>query len=279
MKINFIKIIFTVFIITLIASCGGDSDSSTDSDSSSDLPDVVKSNKVVFKFDNITPGASAPVNLNDEVAFTFSSSGMLSINTDNTGADEIQIDGFTKDGSEYVWTDEAGGFMYSLSLTSDGKINEINIMDSNNAFIGQFGTVISINGDTPTAFYASLNLSGDAAVTADCSSTTAGNWCLKIKTVNQTSISTPIEVVINNFTEANVPLTDAAVTAAETEAKKQFEESVASTGEVTVNSFVYTVDSTTDTKVVAMAKSSISVSTSGFSTDVDYDVIYTYEKK
>lgn len=104
------------------------------------LPASVAGKVILFEY-SFDAGLGAPYTLNQEVQFTFSSSGMLFIDTDpgaNNG-DEISINSFTEFSGEYVWDDATGGYAYNLSFLTDGSINEFNLFGlSNGSFYGQF---------------------------------------------------------------------------------------------------------------------------------------------
>lgn len=115
----------------------------------SSVPDIAKGNIIVMTFDFLSDGQTGPVALNTDVAFTFSSSGALFINLDNTGLDEITIPSslFSESNGDYIWQDQNNDFKYVLSLTSNDDIHEINVFKlSDDTFIGQFGTLVSNSG-------------------------------------------------------------------------------------------------------------------------------------
>ena len=51
---------------------------------------------------------------------------------------EIEMNDFVKIGSEYQWKDGISNHLYTLSLQSDGSVNELNLNASNGQFLGQF---------------------------------------------------------------------------------------------------------------------------------------------
>ena len=116
--------------------------------SNSTLPSSVSGKVVTMQF--TAPQTGAPYTLQQEVQFTFSSSGQLHIDDDpaaNDG-DEITIASFTVVGSEYIWDDNANGFSYALSLKSDGNINEVNVSNTaSGTFLGQFIEVNTSSGN------------------------------------------------------------------------------------------------------------------------------------
>jgi hypothetical protein len=117
------------------------------SGSSGTLPSSVKGQVVNMKF--TAPQAGAPYSLDQEVTFTFSSSGMLFID-ENPAAkdgDEITISSFTKEGNEFVWKESSKDHSYALSLKADSSINEVNLSQTSTAtFLGQFVPIASSSG-------------------------------------------------------------------------------------------------------------------------------------
>ncbi len=122
----------------LFTSCNKDDDPDQDPNNNN-LPSAIAGTDLRMKF--TAPQSGAPYVLDQIVKFTFSGSGALGIdvNPDDNDGDEITIASFTQSGGEYIWTDNASGFSYKLSLKSDNSVNEINVFAvANNVFMGQF---------------------------------------------------------------------------------------------------------------------------------------------
>ncbi len=138
------------------------------------------SSVVRFVYDEISTGA--PYADAQEATFTFSSSGALFIDQDNTPPDEIQINSFTEQNNEFIWIDTVNGFRYALSLLNNA-INEINVFsEDGNTFFGQFTVVSSSGGGGGGSSMGAIE----------------GTWTLTVSgTVNGTPIS--------NVVTANLP--------------------------------------------------------------------------
>ncbi|MCO7189079.1 MULTISPECIES: hypothetical protein [unclassified Pseudoalteromonas] len=113
------------------------------------LPEVLKGQAFELMFMLANNGSSYADG--QKVKFTFSSSGMMFIDTDpdaNNG-DEMSLDGVMMEGSEYVYKDD-GGFMYKVSVTATG-IKEINLFTMENQLLGSFIAAGVTNLDLVTA--------------------------------------------------------------------------------------------------------------------------------
>lgn len=82
-------------------------------------------------------GAGSPYANDDEVLFTFSSSGMLTLTEQYT----VVANSFVLRGNEYIWTDSPHSREYALSVLN-GAIHEVNVTGLNGTpFYGQFSPV------------------------------------------------------------------------------------------------------------------------------------------
>ncbi|MEQ8907558.1 MAG: hypothetical protein RIC95_00065 [Vicingaceae bacterium] len=119
------------------------------------LPSTVIGQMVNMKF--TAPQSGAPYTDQQELKFTFSSSGSLFIDENPNAADgdEISLNTVTKVNTEYVWEDASSGFSYKLSLKSDSSINEVNLFsNSGSTFLGQFIPISSGGGASLIGNYA-----------------------------------------------------------------------------------------------------------------------------
>ncbi|WP_046004641.1 hypothetical protein [Pseudoalteromonas rubra] len=115
----------------------GKDDDDDDMDDDVMLPEVLKGKSFVMVF-NLTQSGSSYAD-GQKVKFTFSSSGMLFIDTDpeaNNG-DEMSLDDVMMEGTEYVYKDEQSGFVYRVSVTPTG-LNEINLFTMEKVLLGSF---------------------------------------------------------------------------------------------------------------------------------------------
>jgi len=86
---------------------------------------------------------NSPYVLDQKVTFTFTINGSMSIDTDLNGKADVLVSNYTKSGLVFIWTDNAGGYSYSLSFNTDGDVSEVNVRDIRiSIFVGQFTTVI-----------------------------------------------------------------------------------------------------------------------------------------
>lgn len=122
---------------------------------------VLKSNypNQVVSFNTNTTISGAPFVENQKLTFTFSSSGMLFIDTDpdKNDGDEIELPVFTINGDEYVWKDVENDLSYALSLKADNFINKINVLKtSTNLLYASLKEVIiggNNGGDKTESYY------------------------------------------------------------------------------------------------------------------------------
>ncbi|KAF7781705.1 hypothetical protein PRUB_b1019 [Pseudoalteromonas rubra] len=115
----------------------GKDDDDDDMDDDVMLPEVLKGKVFDMVFKLSDSGSSYADG--QKVRFTFSSSGMMFIDTDpdaNNG-DEMSLDDVMMEGSEYVYKDDDGGFVYKVSVTASG-LNEINLFTMENTLLGSF---------------------------------------------------------------------------------------------------------------------------------------------
>ncbi|MGY5355574.1 hypothetical protein [Wenyingzhuangia sp. IMCC45467] len=99
----------------------------------------------VVSFNTGTAIDNAPYASNQKLTFTFSSSGMLFIDTnpEKNDGDEIELPVFSINGNEYVWKDAGHDLTYALSLTAENYINEINVFKtSTNTFYASLVTIV-----------------------------------------------------------------------------------------------------------------------------------------
>lgn len=151
-SLNSLLLLFIILGLNF-QSCSEDDDetvqpTSQNQTSNPTLPSSVKGQVVNMKF--TAPQTGAPYTLDQQVRFTFSSSGMLFLDTNPSAndGDEINISSFSIVGNEYVWKDAGAGFNYNLSLKSDSSINEVNVFkDSDNSFLGQFVPIDNSSND------------------------------------------------------------------------------------------------------------------------------------
>jgi len=129
---NFIIAALSFALFAGIVSCG------KDKDSSSKLPTGLGGNS--FNFIYTAAQTGSPYINDQEVIFSFSGSGGMSLDDDPVASDgyELTVASFSRQGNEYIW-EGSNGYKYALSLLSDGSINEINVFSlSGNIFLGQF---------------------------------------------------------------------------------------------------------------------------------------------
>ncbi|QPB85440.1 hypothetical protein CWC22_020705 [Pseudoalteromonas rubra] len=113
----------------------GKDDDDDDMDDDVMLPEVLKGKVFDMVFMLSESGSSYADG--QKVRFTFSSSGMMFIDTDPEAGngDEMSLDDVMMEGSEYVYKDD--GFIYKVSVTETG-LNEINLFTMENMFLGSF---------------------------------------------------------------------------------------------------------------------------------------------
>lgn len=110
-------------------------------------------------FNTNTAISGAPFVENQKITLTFSSSGMLFIDTDpdKNDGDEIELPVFTINGDEYVWEDAENDLSYALSLKADNFINKINVLrTSTNLLYASLKEVIvggNNGGDKTDSYY------------------------------------------------------------------------------------------------------------------------------
>lgn len=233
LKMAAVAVLSSSFLI----ACSDDA-TTTSASGSGSLPSSVAGKSVTFTFGAGQSGA--PFNDGDSVKVTFSSSGALFIDTNPSAndGDEISISSFTTNASgEYIWEDGAAGFKYFLSFTSDGSINELNVMDTADSFLGQFTPDSATSGGTDP-----------------CASGTAGQFCL---TVTVATVSTKVGVFPTVPTDAEMEAT----------VKTDYEQGGATVSGVSLTK-------TTDTATQVTYKADFTLTTMGFG--VSYSVIYDY---
>ena len=147
------QILYATLVLLLITACGDDDDDdnndigsgdNTDMGLSLELPESIVDTSFVLAFTTANEGA--PYELDQEVKFSFQENGDMEvdIDPDMDNGNELTLSNPQEVGSEIVWMDQENGFDYSLSLTVDGSINEINVSsNSSAAFLGQFTVVDS----------------------------------------------------------------------------------------------------------------------------------------
>ncbi len=137
--------------LTFTTSCKKDEDTpepSTGSNAPADAPLSLLGTTADMEF--TTANTGAPYTLNQQVKMSFVTNGDLGIDDDPTAndGDELTLSFTSKQGNEYVWTDNANGHIYSMSLIDDTTINEINVFDiSGVSFLGQFTPINNNTGN------------------------------------------------------------------------------------------------------------------------------------
>jgi hypothetical protein len=119
------------------------------SDTGGTLPSYVAGQIVTMKY--CCAASDSPYSTDDEVLFSFSSSGRLMLTDQYT----VVAASFTERGSEYIWVDNANSIEYALSVLNDA-IHEVNVQSiGGSTFYGQFtpveedtsGETLEPNGD------------------------------------------------------------------------------------------------------------------------------------
>jgi hypothetical protein len=106
------------------------------------LPSYVSGKIVTMKYWSSTSGS--PYVMDEEVLFSFSSSGSLMLTDQYT----VVATSFTVSGSEYIWVDSANSIQYVLSVNNDA-IHEVNVQSiGGSTFYGQFTPVEDTGGET-----------------------------------------------------------------------------------------------------------------------------------
>ena len=144
MKIG-IKLFFSILLIGL-ASCAKEKPNPT---SEPNLPSGLAGNS--FNFIYTAAQTGSPYSNNQEVVFSFSGNGAMSLDENPSAADgnELTVATFSQKNGEYIW-EGSNGYKYALSLLSNGSINEINVFSlSGNTFLGQFVPVSEGGNTTP----------------------------------------------------------------------------------------------------------------------------------
>lgn len=150
-------------------SCGDDEDDKNEPNpvtqqnqtNNPSLPASISGKVVNFIF--TVPQTGAPYNLNQEVAVTFSSSGMffLDENPIAKDGDEVSVTTFTEKGKEIVWDDTANDYSYALSFKSNDStlINELNVTKtSTSEFLGSFQPIQPVDASVLKNFTGSKNV-------------------------------------------------------------------------------------------------------------------------
>lgn len=161
------------------------------------LPPGVAGQTVTMEYCCAATGS--PYNTGDQVLFTFSSSGALTLTDQYTvAATSFTVDSY----GQYIWT-TASGIKYVLSL-SNGAIHEVNVMSASNTFLGQFTPVSSdTGGSTPTPDGAAVGLvnAGFPApgTSAEIVQNVSGTWDVAIYRApsNQTDLIGLAKLVIS----------------------------------------------------------------------------------
>jgi hypothetical protein len=125
--------------LLIFTACSKEEDDQNVMGTNNNLPSTIAGESVLMRFS--APQTGAPYTDNQEIKFTFSSNGLLSIdeNPDDQDGDELSIASFTELDGEYIWADAANDLSYKLSLKDDNSINELNLFTtSSNTFLGQF---------------------------------------------------------------------------------------------------------------------------------------------
>ncbi|NJB81536.1 hypothetical protein GGR97_000295 [Wenyingzhuangia aestuarii] len=145
--------LFLSLFLSVLTSCSSDeSDNSIDTKelttAQTEFMDLLKSKypTQVVQFNTETAIENAPFVTNQKLTFTFSSSGMLFIDTNpaKNDGDEIELLVFTISGKEYVWKDAKNDVSYALSLTTENFINEVNVFKtSTNTLYASLITVVT----------------------------------------------------------------------------------------------------------------------------------------
>ncbi|NIJ44181.1 DNA-binding beta-propeller fold protein YncE [Wenyingzhuangia heitensis] len=145
--------LLSLFLLLILSSCSKE-DSAMESESLTDAQEefiaLLKTNypTQIVNFNTDTALIGGPFVENQKLTLTFSSSGMLFIDTDpdKNDGDEIELPSFDIDGKEYVWKDTSSDLSYRLSLKTDNTINEVNVFKtSNNNFYASLKEVVKID--------------------------------------------------------------------------------------------------------------------------------------
>ncbi|MGD1848158.1 MAG: hypothetical protein ACFB10_22410 [Salibacteraceae bacterium] len=163
-RLQYFPLVSALVGLLLFAACSKDDDSDPEPATpvNPSLPAAIAGSTANLEFTTANPGA--PYSLGDQVLFTFSTSGAMAIDIDpsaNNG-NEVSVATLTLVGSEYQWEDTGNGYRYTLSLNPDESINEVNVSDLSNAFLGQFTPV----GAGAANLTLVKNLAGTYTVTA-----------------------------------------------------------------------------------------------------------------
>ncbi|ANW94870.1 hypothetical protein AXE80_00540 [Wenyingzhuangia fucanilytica] len=146
---NYLITVFTVCSFFLSACSSGEDSQLKESELTIEQKEFIallKSNypTQVVSFNAETAIENAPYTSNQKLTLTFSSSGMLFIDTnpEKNDGDEIELPVFSINGNEYIWKDIEHDLTYALSLTAENYINEINVFKtSTNTFYASLVTV------------------------------------------------------------------------------------------------------------------------------------------
>lgn len=137
-QLLFISLLF----LTLFIGCTSDGDNTLSETAEltkgqEDFIELLKSKypTQTVNFNTETALASSPYVKNQKLTLTFSSSGMLFIDTDpeKNDGDEIELPVFSIEGNEYIWKDTANDLSYALSLRTDNTINEVNVSQTSSS--------------------------------------------------------------------------------------------------------------------------------------------------
>ncbi|WP_010135679.1 hypothetical protein [Ochrovirga pacifica] len=149
---HYINKLFYFVAMAVLMACTSDNGPESEAGLTQNQQDFIALLKLkyptqVVNFTTETAINEAPYAVNQKTTFTFSSSGMLFIDTnpEKNDGDEIELPVFTISGNEYIWKDTEQDLSYVLSLTAENFINEINVFKT-----------------STNTFYNSLKVSSDA---------------------------------------------------------------------------------------------------------------------
>jgi hypothetical protein len=138
-QIPLLNIALGLLAVIFLSACSKDGDNPTQNDQGGgSLPSTIANAQ--FNLEVTFAASAAPYQMGQQALFSFGSDGSLSIDLDpNTNnGNELRLTNFSLEGLEYVWSDQAAGYKYALSLDADDSINEVNVFDTDDNFLNQW---------------------------------------------------------------------------------------------------------------------------------------------
>lgn len=157
MRFQFLRVSILCLVLVVFTACEkGNQNNQNPGETNISIPSAIANKQIALEF--TTENSGAPYSLGDQVAFTFSSTGSMAIDVDplEGNGNEVTISSFTYLDEEFIWEDKDNNHKYALSLQADSTVNEINVYDLSDKFLGQFTPISSSGTNDPLDIIKSL---------------------------------------------------------------------------------------------------------------------------